>query len=135
VTLRCIYFQVVLALAVACVAANEERVKKDVVGAVPLNYGLYGRQVYDDGKYYPGKYEKTGAVPAVQTYSAAAIPAAQIAAYPAAAQVGALPYNYQYGAYPYNYGAYPVGYNYGSYPYAAAAGYGSYPYAAKSVVY
>ncbi|KAL1140615.1 hypothetical protein AAG570_000545, partial [Ranatra chinensis] len=89
---------------VACTMAEDaERTKKEVVvgGVHGLNFG------YDDGKYYPGKYEKL----------------------PIAAYSGAYPYNYNYGAYPYSYGAYP--YNYGAYPYSYGAhpyAYGAYPY-------
>jgi pimeloyl-ACP methyl ester carboxylesterase len=96
-----------VAAAVACAMAAEEpeRVKKDVLlGAYPITYG------YDDGKYFPGKYERptfvAAAAPAVTTYAAAA-PA--VATYAAA---GAYPYAYNYGAYPYSY-------NYGAYPYVA----------------
>ncbi|XP_014246334.1 uncharacterized protein LOC106664830 [Cimex lectularius] len=98
---------VVLAALVACAfAAEEERVKKDVLlGTVPYAYTAYPHAYtygYDDGKYFPGKYEKAYVapaypyhLPAVSTYSALpAVPAVQ-------------PYNYAYGAYPYNQGAYP----------------------------
>jgi hypothetical protein len=117
-----ISLQALVALAISCVMAEEVvRDKKDVVvGSYPFYPQVYG---VDDGKYYPGKYEKSGVLPAVQAYSA--LPAAA-AAIPATAYTAGLPYAGAYGAYPYAgaYGAYPYAGAYGAYPY----NYGAYPY-------
>ncbi|KAL1140613.1 hypothetical protein AAG570_000543 [Ranatra chinensis] len=112
---------VFLAVAVACALAVDEpeRVKKDVVlGSYPY-LGVHSVG-YDDGKYYPGKYEGKAIV---TPYTAGAY---HYGAYPYTHGV----YPYAYGAYPYNYGAYP--YAYGAYPY----NYGyNYPLAARTIVY
>uniref|UniRef100_T1HX31 Uncharacterized protein n=1 Tax=Rhodnius prolixus TaxID=13249 RepID=T1HX31_RHOPR len=87
----------ILAAVFACAyAAEEERVKKDVLlGTVPYAYSAlpYAYAAYDDGKYYPGKY--VAAAPAVAAYHAPVVPA--VSTYSAAVPVSA------YSAYPYTY--------------------------------
>lgn len=129
--------QIILALAAACAyAAEEERVKKDVLlGTVPyayqaLPYSYSAR--YDDTRYYPAKYQKTViAAPTLTAYhvptvaaAAPAVPAApfataQIAAAPVAAPIGPVVpstisaysthsvHPVPYANYPYQYSAYP----------------------------
>ncbi|RZF44400.1 hypothetical protein LSTR_LSTR010029 [Laodelphax striatellus] len=117
---------IVLAVVAACMAAEEERTKKDVVAAYPAGYGyaaypyaVSGAYPYAAGAYPYSAY--SAAYPAVSAYSAAypaAYPAAYSAAYPYSSAVA---YPKAYSAYPAAYSAVPAkaypGYAYsGVYP-------------------
>lgn len=87
--------QALLLVVVAVAMAAEEpvRQKKDVFIASPYAAVSYA---YDDGSYYPGKYERAA-------YVAAAVPAAV----PAVSHSVAYPAVSAYSAYPYAYSALP----------------------------